>query len=286
MNQKNRGIIGLFLFLTIFISFISNPVSFGNAGNYNTPYRAGTGPNIDGTITATEWVGRLNYTITFNFNDTENPEMLVTLYILHNGSALFIGLNITQGDSVTDPKDAFLIYFDENHNGWLNGTKTQPNEAGAKLTRDGNFTDLCYNGTWVDQLSIVNITKGPSIGATNQLGSWEFVFVSSYDPVKRHAKNTPDFDVNLPSDVLEREVTIGFDIEYYDADLMQTDSFVLGSNRTENMTPSVWNNLIFGTVPYPEPNLIVIWAYIGLFMILPAVIAVYLIIWIMRRKKY
>ena len=286
MKLKRQGIIVLFLFLTFITPLIFSPVSLGTAVNYNTPFRAGVGPTIDGTITATEWLHNANYTITFKFNGTENPEMSVTLYLLHNGSALFIGLNVTSGDAITDPEDAFYIYFDENHNGFINGTTTHPNEEGAKLTRDGNFTDLCYNGTWINQLLIVNLTKGPSTGASNGIGSWEFVFISSYDPVARRAKDSPDFDVNLPSDVLEPAVEIGFDIEFYDADLNMTDSFVTLSNRTESMSPNRWDDLVCGRFPYAEPNLLAIWAFIILVMIIPAVLVVYIIIWIRRQKNY
>lgn len=286
MKQKRQGTIGLFLCLTFFIALMFNPVTFGNGGPYFAPYREGGGPNIDGTITTTEWIHSSNHTITFSFNGTENQKIQVTLYLLHNGSAIFIGLNITQGANHTDPKDAFYIYFDENHNGVLNGNTTNPNEDGAKLTRDGNFTNLCYNGTWVDQGTIVNSTKGSDKGATNGVGYWEFAFISTYDPVKRQAKQGLGFDVNLPSNALELEVTIGLDIEYYDANLSQTDSYITTFNRTEKTNPAVWYELICGRVPFPEPNLLAIWAFITLAMIVPAVLVGYLTIWIIRRKKY
>ena len=285
MKKKGQGLTVFFLVFTFIISLIFNPVSFGTAVTYNAPYRAESGPTIDGTITGAEWILNATYMVTFRFNGTENQIIRASLYLLHNGSALFIGLNITQGEIHMNPKDAVYIYFDENHNGILNGTKPNPNEEGAKLTRDGNFTDLCYNGTWVDELSIGNLTKGPSNGATNGIGIWEFVFISSYDPVARRAKYSSDFDVNLPSNLLDQAVTIGFDIEYYDADLNQTDSFVTSSNQTEQLNPSAWDHLVSGVVPYNEPNLPAIWAFIILVMILPAVLVVYLLIWIIRRKK-
>ncbi len=279
MKKKGQGIIAFFLVVTFLLSSIFNPSSFGTAESYSAPYRAGNGPTIDGTITGADWIQNATRTITFSFNGTQNQIIRASLYLLHNTSALFIGLNITQGDLLMNPKDAFYIYFDETYNGILNGTKPNPNEEGAKLTRDGNFTDLCYNGTWVDELSIGNLTKGPSNGATNGIGIWEFVFISSYDPY------SSDFDVNLPSNLLDQAVTIGFDIEYYDADLNQTDSFVTTSNQTEQLNPSAWDHLVSGVIPYNEPNLPAIWAFILLVMILPAVLVVYLLIWIIRRKK-
>lgn len=284
MKHKGYGIIVVFMVLTFLISSICNPVSFGNDQNFNAPYRAGSGPTIDGVISALDWIGGTSYVITFGFNGTENQQIQVSLYLLHNGSALFIGLNITEGDLHMNPADAFYIYFDENHNEILNGNTTKPNEEGAKLARDGSFTDLCYNGTWADELSIENLTKGPSNGATNGNGVWEFVFISSYDPIKHRTKYSSDFDVNLPSNVLDHPVTIGFDIEYYDANLTQTDSFVTTLNETEYLNPSVWDHLVAGVVPYNEPNLLAIWGFIILVMILPAALVGYLLIWIIRRK--
>jgi hypothetical protein len=81
-------------------------------------------------------------------------------------------------------------------------------------------------------------------------------------------------------------LTIGFDIEFYDADLDQVDSFVTDYNRTETMNPGSWADLVCGVVPYSEPNILAIWAFIVLVMILPAILVAYLTIWIIRRKKY
>jgi hypothetical protein len=285
MKPKGQGITGFFLVLTFLILLMVNPASFGTGLTYNAPYRAGSGPTIDGAITAAEWIENASYPITFSFNGTENQIIQASLFLLHNGSALFIGLNITQGELHMNPNDTVYIYFDENNNGVLNGNKTYPNEAGAKLTRDGNFTDLCYNGTWIDDLSVVNLTRGPSNGATNGIGVWEFIFVSSYDPIKHLTQYSSDFDVNLPSNVIEPSVTIGFDIEYYDADLNQTDSFVTSLNQTEELNPSAWDHLVAGVVPYNEPNLLAILGFIVIVMILPAVLVFYILIWIIRRKR-
>jgi len=281
MKQKRQSIITLFLLLIFFISLIFNPISFGtNTNYYNAPYRAGPGPIIDGNITAAEWNNCNITTIDFKFIGPAN-QMQVTLYLLHNGSSLFIGLNITQGDSHKDPGDAFSIYFDENNNKALD-----LNEPGARLTRNGTLTYLHYNKTWLDNLKNANFMKMPCRGAANNITSWEFEFISSYDSYNRKANNTPGFDVNLPSDVLEPEVPIGFDIEYYDDNLSQTDSFVTStSNKTEYTDPTNWAVLICGRVPYSETDFTAIWVFIILVMILPAVLVGYLTIWIIRRKK-
>ncbi|MDD1778815.1 MAG: hypothetical protein LUQ65_11690 [Candidatus Helarchaeota archaeon] len=285
MKQKGQGIAVVFLVFIFLIAFTLNPISYGTGQTYNAPYQAGNGPTIDGTITGAEWTKSTTYNLTFSFNGTENQIIRASLYLLHNGSALFIGLNITQGGIHTTPGDAFIIYFDENNNGILNGNATRPNEAGANLTRDGTFTDLSYNNvTWIDDLSVENLTKGPSNGATNGIGIWEFVFVSSYDDVKHRAKDTSDFDVNLPSNVLELPKTIRFDIEYYDANLTQMDSLVTTLNGTEALNPADWDLLVAGIVPMNDPNLLAIWGFIALVMILPAAVVAYLLIWIIRRK--
>jgi hypothetical protein len=204
MIWKGRRIIIFCLFCTILMISSFIPAIKTTNINYNAPYRSGVGPTIDGVINAAEWNGSTSYEITFNFNDTNNPIITVELFLLHNGSAVFIGLNITTDDNQSDPADAFYIYFDEEHNDQLAGNGTLPREEGLKLTRAGVFTDLSYNGSdWIDDESIENLTKGPSNGVTNGLGEWEFIVVSSYNPVTRKSQNTSDFDVNLPSDVLE-----------------------------------------------------------------------------------
>ncbi len=285
MKWKKQMTFVMFLILTYFLVITQFSNSNATDVEYTVPYRAGGGPTINGTITASEWVNAIQYTIIFQFNDTENPIIEAELYLLHNGSAIFIGLNITQADNQSDPADAFYIYFDEKNNGQLAGNATLPKEEGAKLTRDGNFTDLSYNGsTWINDEDIVDLTKGPSNGATNGVGGWEFVMVSLYNPINRKSINTSDFDINLPSNVLEPTVRIGFDIEYYDADINQTDSFTTSKNRTVNTDPSKWDVLICGTVPPSQANLGAIWAYIAVGMIVPAGLIVFLIIWIMRRK--
>ncbi|HUY00682.1 MAG TPA: hypothetical protein VMV49_14070 [Candidatus Deferrimicrobium sp.] len=285
MNWKGRRVIVFCLFCTYLVMSCFIPSIETTNTNYNAPYRSGTGPTIDGSIIAAEWNGSTSYEITFNFNDTANPIITVKLYLLHNGSALFIGLNMTTGDNQSDSTDAFYIYFDEEHNDQLAGNGTLPREEGLKLTRAGVFTDLSYNGSeWIDDESIENLTKGPSNGARNGLGEWEFIVVSSYNPVTRKSQNTSDFDVDLPSMVLEGAVTIGFDIEYYDADINQYDSFTTTANRSESTAVVEWDNLVFGKVPYPTPNFSAIWAYIVIGMLVPAVVIVLAMISVVKRK--
>lgn len=273
--KKKQGITVAFLVITFLISLMCNQGSFGIGQSYMALYQAGNGPTVDGTIVGAEWSESYTYSISFGFNKTENQIVQATLYLLHNGSALFIGLNITQGDIHTNPKDAFYIYFDENQDGTLEGTKAAPNEEGAKLTRDGNFTDLCYNGTmWLDELS-VGLTKGPSYGVANGNGNWEFAFIRS-----------SEFNVDLPTNVLKPSINIGFDIEFYDANLTRTDSFVTTSNQTSlQWNASKWDILIAYKIPLNEPNLLDIWGFIILVMIAPAILVVYLLIWIIRRKR-
>ncbi|MFX1293499.1 MAG: hypothetical protein ACFFD2_01380 [Promethearchaeota archaeon] len=285
MRWKTQRLTVLFLFITSFIIITYTPFSLTTDVDYIAPYRLGAGPDIDGSITTSEWVNSTKYDLTFGYNDTENPFIEVELYLLHNGSALFIGINVTTTDNQSDDADAFCIYFDEEHNAYLGGNATHPKEDGLRLTRDGNITDLSYNGIeWINDESIENLTKGPSYGATNSAGEWEFIIISSYDPLKRISTNSSDFDVNFPSNVVEHAVEIGFNIEYYDADIDQYDSFTTSANGTVNNTPALWNNLIFDIIPYSPPNTSIIWIFIVVAMIIPAGLILYILIWLKRKK--
>lgn len=255
-------------------------------GKYDAPYRSGVGPTIDGSMSVGEWDDAVKYSLTFEFNDTQNPVIEVELYLLHNGSAIFIGINITTADNQSDIADRFSIYFDEDNNGLLSGNITHPKEEGLELTRDGNFTDLSFNGIeWIFDESIVNLTKGPSNGATNGVNQWEFIVVSTYDPEDRFMQqDSSDFDVDLPSVVIENAVEVGFDIEYYDADLNQTDSFCTTGNCSVSTMPALWDDLVCGKVPNSPPNMGAIWGYIIIGMIVPGVLILYMILWITKKK--
>ncbi|MHA1132514.1 MAG: hypothetical protein ACTSQQ_17135, partial [Candidatus Helarchaeota archaeon] len=93
--MKSRWLIVFFLLTTYLLISSGIPASITTDIEYSTPYCPGKGPTIDGSIEASEWASSLNYTINFQFNDTENPTVTVTLFLLHNGSAVFIGLNMT-----------------------------------------------------------------------------------------------------------------------------------------------------------------------------------------------
>ncbi|MHA1649119.1 MAG: hypothetical protein ACTSYB_02905 [Candidatus Helarchaeota archaeon] len=285
MKCKNYKILIILFVFAYLVSFNFISSTFATDVDYNVPYSEATGPIIDGNITAAEWASASKYALSFQFNDTGNPSIKFDLYLLHNGSALFIGINMTLADNQSDIADAIYIYFDEEHDEVLAGNSTHPKEAGLKLTRDGNFTDLSYDGSmWINDEDIENLTKGPSNGVTNGITEWEFVVLSSYDPVNKISKNSSDFDVNLPSNVLEAAVTIGFDIEYYDADIQQYDSFTTTLNKTVNSTPSLWDNLVFAQVPWSAPNTSAIWGFIIIAMIVPAGLIVYMILWLKRKE--
>jgi hypothetical protein len=283
--MKSRSLVVMFVFMSYLLIISWIPTSLTTDTDYSAPYSSGNGPSIDGTIVASEWANGLNYTVSFQFNDTENPSIEVTLFLLHNGSAVFIGLNMTTLDNYSDPTDAFVIYFDEENNGELAGNGTLPREDGLKLSRDGNITDLSYNGSeWIDESNYGNLTQGPSYGATNGIGQWEFIFISSYDPVNRIYTNSSDFDVDLPSIVLEYAAEIGFDIEYYDADIDATDSFTTTQNGTVSEDPTLWDVLVCEKVPPSPLNMTKLWLYIILGMIIPAAFLVFMIYLIKQRE--
>ena len=284
MKWKTRKVILIFLFFMYFTAIILIPSNVATDTDYNAPYQPGAGPTIDGTITSAEWFNITPYELTFQYNVMGNSTIKADLYLLHNGATLFIGLNITMGDNQSDDTDAFYIYLDESHDEKLKGEWNNSKEEGIELMRDGNFTDLSYNGTeWIDDETI-SLTKGPCYGATNGAGQWEFKFISSYDAITRTKLNTSDFDENLPSNVLENALEIGFNIEYYDADINLTDSCTTTDNGTRSLNPEDWDNLVFGEVPDPPPNLEAIWVYIIIAMIIPAGVIVTLFIVLYRKK--
>ena len=253
-----------------FTAIILIPSNVATDTEYDAPYQPGTGPTIDGTINSAEWANSTPVELIFQF-DEGDPTIRVDFYALHNGTALFIGLNITLADTGLNDSDAFIIYFDENHNGQLNATGSDPNEEGLQVLRNTTVIDLCYNESkWKsDEL-------GLSTGATNGIGEWEFVFI--------YSTNKSDFNVNLPSNVLEPEKTIGIDIEYYNADVNMTDSCTTAANTTRSLNPEDWDDLVCGRLPEPTPNLDAIWAYIIIAMIIPAGVIFVLFIVLYRKK--
>ena len=285
MKYRMRIFALIFLFCTYFtvINFI--PPICATATDYEASYRSGALPTIDGTISSSEWSNITPYELTFQYNVTGNSTITVELFLLHDGTALFIGLNMTVLDNGSDPTDAFFIYFDENHDEECDGETTDPKEEGLMLRRDGNYTDLSFNGSeWIDDES-VNDTKGPGIGATNMVGQWEFKFISTYNPTTRKSYNSSDFDVDLPSYTIERAAEFGFNIEYYDADLNRTDSCTTATNGTERVNATHWDDLICAALPEATPNLTAIWTFIIIAMIIPLGIVLYLYVWMIRKKK-
>ena len=265
--------------------FNSIPSTHATATNYNVPYRSGNGPTIDGNISTAEWVGVTPVELTFQFNDTENPTIKVDLYLLHNGSALFIGLNMTTLDNQSDATDAFSIYFDEENNGdlcWL--PENNSKEEGLTLLRDGNYTDLSYNDSeWIDDESIGE-SKGPGFGVTDGIGQWEFEFSSTYNPITWARYNSSDLDIDFPSQPVEYVLEIGFNIEYYDADLNKTDSSTTAFNQSERLDASVWDDLLFGRVPYAPLDETALWIYVTVAMFLPLGAIFYLLMWLLRKE--
>lgn len=252
------------------INFIPSVSATGT--DYDAPYRSGAGPTIDGNITSAEWSNITPYALTFQFNDTGNREIKADLYLLHNGSAVFIGINVTTGE--TNKTDAIIIYFDEDHNEQLTGT--EPSEEGLKLLRNGTYSDLCYNDTkWFNDVDL-GLTQGPSFGATDNDTIWEFIFPTT--------SADADFDVDLPSVTIERALEIGINIEYYNADLDMYDSCTTTANRTERMNADLWDDLVCGSLPEPPPNLNAIWIYIIIAMILPIAVVLYLLQWLIRKE--
>ncbi|MHA1267721.1 MAG: hypothetical protein ACTSRS_20970 [Candidatus Helarchaeota archaeon] len=276
MEWKLAKPIPFCLIFVVLLIGASLPFSSATGTEYPAPYVQGEGPVIDGTINFEEWSGITPIELIFAFNDTGNPIITVDLYAFHNGTALFIGLNITQGDNQTDSSDAFYIYFDEENDGALAGSNSNPAEDGLKLQRNGTYVDLSYNGSeWVSD-AVFNSTNGPSYGATNGQTMWEFIFIS--------CSNQKDFNVNLPSNVVERAVKIGIDIEYYDADIDTYDSCTSTSNNTESTNPTVWNILNCGAIPQEPPNEGALWTFITITMILPLAVGLYFIYYLIKKK--
>lgn len=273
-----RIVVLLFLVCTYF-AFMSNlPVNMATDTQYNAPYITGNGPVIDGNVTAAEWNNITPYIINFHFNNTENIAIPVELYLLHNGSALFIGLNITQEVSQKNDTDAFFIYFNQKNDGELEGTADDPNEEGIKLQRDNTTTDLCFNGSqWIPDVDVGG-TEGPSNGVTNGERMWEFIFV--------YHSNETDFNVNLPSNVVERAKEIRFNIEYYYAYLDLYDSCTTLSNGSERLNASVWDVIVCGRVPEDPLDWGRLWMFIIVAMIVPAALILYIAFWIKNKKVY
>ena len=275
MRWKMRNIGLLFILFSYFLMSSLIPSNIATATNYDAPYREGAGPIIDGTITAAEWINATQVEITFQFNDSGISTLKVDLFLLHNAISLFIGLNITQEDnSIENDTDAFIFYFDEDHDEALDGSNSKPNEEGVKLQRNDVSTDISYNGSqWLNETE-----NGPSHGRTDGNSMWEFEFIQAA------LGDTRDFDVDLPSISWEGTLEIGFNIEFYDADTNKTDSFTTIQNMSESLNPAAWDDLIFGAFPPANPNLDAIWAYIIIAMIVPLGVILYLLLWMMRRK--
>ena len=275
MRWKKRNIGLLFILFSYFLMSNLIPSNIATADDYKAPYRAGAGPVIDGTIAAAEWINATQGDITFQFNDSGITTLKVKLFLLHNATALFIGLNITQEDnSIEDAGDAFIVYFDKNHNEVLDGSNSKPNEEGVKLQRNNVSTDISYNGSqWLNET-----VNGPSYGRTDGNTMWEFEFPQVALGDYR------DFNVDFPSIWWEYTLEIGFNIEFYDADTNKTDSFTNIQNMSERLDPTTWDDLILGAFPPANQNLDAIWTYIFSAMIVPLGFILYLLLWMMRRK--
>ncbi len=285
MKWKMRKAMVIILLLTYFTVSNLIPSSGAEGTEYNAVYRSTAGITIDGNVTSTEWGSITPYNLTFQYDVTANSTIKAELYLLHDGEALYIGLNMTIGDNQSDDEDAFNIYIDESHDEELRGLVGNPKEAGLKVFRNGTYVDLCYDNVshWIADES-ESLTNGPSSGAANGAGQWEFKFVSSYDSLLRKSYDTSDFDEDLPSIVLENALTFGINIEYYDADIDLTDSCTTTVNGTERLNASAWDDVVCGTVPTPPPNLDSLWTYVIVAMIVPLGVFLYVLLWIKRKK--
>ncbi len=269
----------LFLSLLLYtfcllISFV--PQISATDTDYDALYREGAGPTIDGNISSSEWRGSKSYELTFQYSG--EGTIKAVLYLLHNGSALFLGLNMTILDATNDNNDSMIIYIDENNNGNLDNQINRTGEEGIRLMRDGNYIDLSYNGSkWIDDESVSG-TKGPSYGATNGVNGWEFYFPTG--------TNNSDFNEDLPSKVLDSAKKIGINIEYYNdtGGSNKYDSCTTLTNGTENLTAANWDNLICGALESPT-NYQGIWIFIIIAMIIPLAVVLYILIWMIRKEK-
>ena len=175
----------------------------------------GTNPVIDGTINLAEWsnAGTLRFV---NSTDT------VTAYFMHDGSSLFIALDIP--DNTNNSFDDCGFHIDPAHNG---GSSSQSDDFLFRINRGGNDK---REGTGPGMFPGA-VPSGWEVSVSDNVGGWQAEY--RFDFTKFNIPAGTDFTMGL------------FIHTWDDAIGSDTDNWPSGDIYFE---PDIWADLIISSV--------------------------------------
>ncbi len=223
--------------------------SFALGETFNAGYYS-TSPVIDGSQGAGEWSSA--YSVTFDRRDGGGDQHGCNLYLQHDATYLFVGVDSQWGsgwDVVWD------VRIDGDHNGELNGSLSSP------------YLDVCncrpsptgypgYTAYYVLESDLVETSVGFGSGAASASSGSENVFYEFRIPLA-------DLDAT-PGDSVGVHIDFGYD--------GVTEHRYLLSGAGESLTPEDWATL---NLQVPEPSTFALFTAFG--------ISLFVYVW--RRRK-